>query len=139
MTTLHWLVYISANLIPQVRLKQEIARIVDRSSAGNGARGITGALIATPTHLAQYIEGPEDAVADLLGRIARDERHASLQVIDRGTRADRLFPDWHMAYVGGSVFVRGRLVEVLESALHGPFNQARQLIDLMLEFAPRPR
>lgn len=135
---LHWLVYISMNLIALNRLEREIAEIVEDSCVRNAARGITGALIATPTHLAQYMEGPGDVVADLLDRIGRDDRHANLRVIDRGTRADRLFPDWHMGYIGESVFVRRRVAELFEVASRRELTPADRLVDLMREFARPP-
>lgn len=60
------------------------------------------------------MEGPPTVVTHLLERIARDERHANLTVIERGTRADRLFSGWSMGYIGGSVFVRRRLIDLFE-------------------------
>ena len=135
--TLHWLLYISMNLIAPDRLEDEIGRIVDTACCKNGERGITGALIATQTHLAQYMEGPAETVADLLLRITADDRHANLHVIDRGTRPDRLFPNWHMGYVGGSVFVRHRVADVFDAAPGGGVMGADHVIDLMREFAPR--
>lgn len=136
--TLYWLAYISMNLIAPHRLEQEIAQLIGASCARNAALGITGALIATRTHLAQYMEGPGEAVDDLMGRIARDGRHKDLHVIDRGTRPDRLFPDWQMGYVGGSVFMRRRVADLFEAAPLSRVKRADQLIDLMREFARQP-
>lgn len=129
-----WLIYLSRSGIEPERLDREIAAIVAGSCARNEARGITGALIASPVHLAQYMEGPEDAVNGLVGRIRLDARHRDLRVIAFGERAERLFPHWSMAYAGGSTYVQRSLARLADDPAGAGFD-IDQVLTLMREFA----
>lgn len=131
---LAWLIYISKSSIDPSAMDAEIARIVARSCVRNEARGITGALIASPVHMAQYMEGPADAVDRLIGGISLDSRHRDVRVIATGERAGRLFPDWSMAYVGGSVYVRRSLARLVDPPADAQRAVAR-VLTLMREFA----
>lgn len=58
---------------------------------------ITGLLLYTPSHFLQVLEGEPRALGETMQRIARDPRHAELQVIDRREVDAREFGDWAMA------------------------------------------
>lgn len=65
----------------------------------NRAAGISGVLVYGDGLFLQVLEGPGDAVADVLARIARDPRHSDMTVILRTTRPAPDFAAWQMACV----------------------------------------
>jgi hypothetical protein len=135
MTTVKWLLYTSRINIPPDRVEAELAGVVARSCDRNLAGGVSGAMIATTTRVAQYVEGPDEAVADLMRRIEPDPRHAELQIVAAGERRERQFPGWGMHYVGGSVFVQRRIADAIEDSTMSGLMRADRLIALMREFA----
>lgn len=108
------LLYVSRStlLLPADR---QIENIVDVSRQRNALAGITGALLYSEVHFAQYVEGPEEAVNALLCRLARDDRHINMTVVQRSAAKRRLFPDWTLAYSGPSFLVE-KQVEPLFTA-----------------------
>ncbi len=65
----------------------------------NALDGVTGLLVFNGTHFLQIIEGADNAIDDLLGRLRRDPRHSGLEVRDERPIAQRSFPDWSMELV----------------------------------------
>lgn len=130
-----WLLCDSDNMIEPGRVDEEVRSIVTGSCARNERRGITGAMIATSSHFAQYMEGRESAVRALAETIARDKRLANLRHVASGTRSARLFPEWSMAYAGTSVFMRQRVADMIRRSTAPGTDGANSLIMLIREFA----
>ena len=102
-------------------LASDLNDIAETAQARNGTLGVTGLLLrghlevipGAPGEFVQWIEGPEDAVEDLFGRIESDPRHTDVEVLARGPldtilseshagtgfHGDRLFPAWSMGLV----------------------------------------
>jgi hypothetical protein len=59
---------------------------------------VTGMLLYGNGHLMQTIEGPDEAVTQLLDRIVDDERHHGIFVVINEPIAEREFPEWSMAF-----------------------------------------
>lgn len=96
------LLYISRNQIPEAAHAREIAKILAVSLANNRAHSITGALVSTPTHFAQILEGPRGAVNNLMTRIEADLRHSDIAIVARETLPQRSLPRWSLAHIGNS-------------------------------------
>ena len=96
-----WL-YVSLGTLPADRLEAEVQDIVAISRAWNADHGLSGALMATATHFAQWLEGPPDEVAWIRARISADPRHRELIALGEGPIAARRFADWSLAYAGGN-------------------------------------
>ena len=62
----------------------------------NALDGITGLLIHNGTHFLQILEGPHDAVEDLVDRLRRDPRHHGVEVRDDRTIEQSAFAGWSM-------------------------------------------
>ena len=76
-----------------------IRNILALSRRTNRMLDLTGCLTFTGRHFAQVIEGREEALADLLPRIAADRRHFEFRlVLDRAVTL-REYPLWSMAYL----------------------------------------
>lgn len=65
----------------------------------------------------QYLEGPQQAVLDLMGEIERDERHRVINVVQLGEIKTRLFPKWSMRYLNAAFFNMIHMEDVLEGVL----------------------
>jgi len=102
--TLCRLVYFSKNRIDggPGRIAAEVNAILAASRRNNPRGGITGALVFNRGIFAQVLEGPPDAVEALFERIQQDPRHGDVQVLSFNRDAQRLFPNWSMAYLGQS-------------------------------------
>lgn len=78
--------------------EEELTRLLAGARRHNAAVGVTGMLLYSEGSFLQLLEGEAAAVDDLLQRIARDSRHASLSVIIREPIARRSFGDWTMGF-----------------------------------------
>lgn len=78
-----------------------IQSILRASSVHNPLAGITGLLCSSRSHFLQVIEGPEQEVIALYGRVSQDPRHRNPVLLSIELVADRLFAGWSMAYIEG--------------------------------------
>jgi hypothetical protein len=74
--------------------------ILASSIRNNPKNNITGVLVATKTHFLQIMEGEYEALNETFERIARDERHDTLQLISFTEIKERQFTDWAMHGIG---------------------------------------
>ncbi len=75
-----------------------IAGIVAQSRQHNLRDGISGLLVAGGHRYLQVVEGPADAMARLVTRLRRDERHLGMSIlVDRPVKT-RAFDGWSMAF-----------------------------------------
>jgi hypothetical protein len=79
----------------------DLGRIVEVSRRRNERDRITGLLMFDGRHFAQWIEGPCDAMDDLLQRLRADPRHREVQVLwFESPGLGRRFPNWAFAHLG---------------------------------------
>lgn len=97
------LIYVS---LRQDRAEHDLDDILAVSDRRNREGGITGALVAGDRHFLQLLEGRRADLGRCFARIARDRRHADLQVVSAGEARHRLFPDWTMKVVEQSLAMR---------------------------------
>lgn len=76
----------------------DLFRLVEKSRAKNGPRGLTGMLLFRDGRFLQLLEGDEPAVRDCFSMVQRDPRHKSVQVLMTGTSEKRDFPEWTMGF-----------------------------------------
>ena len=127
------LLYISESAIELGKEQTEIKRILATAHAFNPSVGITGALVFTGTHFAQVIEGEEAAVSGLIASIARDNRHAHLNIVTRDPLTTRRFPDWSMAYNGPSQFVSRHVTRLMNYPSPAESSRAADWLAELLE------
>jgi len=72
---------------------QELASV---SSRNNAATGVTGLLLYGAGNFLQVLEGRKPVLEMLYKRICVDSRHESCELLHKGERDDRLFPNWNM-------------------------------------------
>lgn len=126
------LLYVSRSCLREAETDIEVRKIIAKARTRNECLGITGALIFTPTHFAQYFEGPCSAVDELFEKVKGDPRHKDVRIVCTAPYTGRYFSDWSMAYGGSSVFVSNLVKTALEDqrAASAP----AKLIRLMREF-----
>lgn len=108
--------------------KHEIAEIGEHSVRRNADDGITGVLLTLGSVFFQIIEGEDDAIDDLYGRVLRDDRHTDVICLGtESTASTRLFPDWSMNVVDLD-HLGGDAVRPLKLLL-GRMGEAQHIID----------
>ena len=112
MSGLQSLLFVSTSLIASADEAHEIEAILAIGEQRNAKLGVTGALVFTHRHFAEIIEGPADALAELMTSIRRDPRHADLSEVDCLGIDRPTFARWAMAYHGPATYV-GKRVEAL--------------------------
>lgn len=75
-----------------------LAGILTTARRNNPRHGITGALICRPDVYLQLLEGDAAPVGALYDRIAADDRHLEVTLLNRAEVPNRLFPDWAMLH-----------------------------------------
>lgn len=110
--------YISQSCIDFPSKAYMIGDIARSSKAWNRSVGITGALAFTESYFAQYIEGPEKPVGELVVKLLRDDRHGNIDIVKVESVSKRRFDDWSLAFSGPDVFTDAYLRPLLERDLH---------------------
>lgn len=93
------LIYRSHDRIPVEGRRAELGELFSQARSNNKRSGLTGALLLDGDHFVQTLEGEESVVRELFGRIERDPRNDSVEVLAAGPTGGRVFARWAMAQV----------------------------------------
>ena len=129
------LIYISRRTSPLAELGAEVNDIVTVARSRNKKLGVTGALVATPLHFAQVLEGPEAALKELMDSILRDKRHFITDIVDLDAKPHRDFAGWSLAYHGDSNYVSTMLSDAIAAPEFELKGHVEQILALMHMFA----
>jgi hypothetical protein len=102
MPGIYSLLYVSRRVGAPEDHDEDVAKIVEVSTTRNVELGITGALVGTPQHFSQILEGGREAVETLMRSIVADPRHTGVAVIETQELPERAFARWSMAHIGPS-------------------------------------
>jgi hypothetical protein len=127
------LLYASVSTLAAGEAEREIGRIVEVSRERNGERGITGTLVYNRARFAQILEGPVEAVDEIMASIVRDDRHEQVTVIDVVPATRRRFPGWSLCYAGESHYVDKHIRPLLEGGDRNDVVQLRQLLQALAD------
>ena len=78
---------------------EELLDILRVSRRNNEVGPVTGLLLYKDGNFMQVLEGPEEAVMNIFGKILRDTRHTDIIVISKEPITVREFADWRMAFL----------------------------------------
>lgn len=84
--------------------KDVLRELLKKSRSRNTDDGITGLLLyrfsedLEKGYFIQAIEGPEDVLDALWGRISHDKRHHTIITLAEGDQEERMFPNWSMGF-----------------------------------------
>jgi hypothetical protein len=89
-------VYVSSAVTPFSN--EEVQKLLIECRNNNAKLGITGLLLVKDGNFMQILEGPENAVRELVSKIHKDPRHVGVitlleELVDRSQ-----FPDWTMGF-----------------------------------------
>lgn len=132
------LLYVSRKMIPAGTDAATVAEMVDAAREKNARLDITGALVATKAHFAQILEGPADALSDLMDTICRDTRHADVMILREWALIVRTFASWSLAYSGPSSYMAGHMEKLVHMPPGDPTGQIDKVITLMTGLAAKP-
>ena len=92
------LCYYSTNLIKRSANlhDSELRKIVTAAGRNNRTLQITGGLMFNREYFGQVLEGGRSSVSELFCRIARDQRHRSLVIVEATVVDQRIFDRWSM-------------------------------------------
>jgi len=102
----------------------------------NEQRGVTGVLLFTGGHFAQYFEGSPEAVARTLADIERDPRHEAMRVLVRSPIGQRRCARWWMACLEQPG--ADDLVATLVSGAEAPPERVERLVARLIAAAGVP-
>jgi Sensors of blue-light using FAD len=108
------ILYVSRSRLSPWTGGRQLADIQYVSASRNNLYDITGVLIATPHHFAQFIEGDVRQLDAIMTSIRADPRHTDIDVADAPSSKERLFPTWRMARFGPGAFVNDNLRPLIE-------------------------
>nr|WP_314445523.1 BLUF domain-containing protein [uncultured Sphingomonas sp.] len=75
---------------------EQLKAVHEAAMSLNGIDGISGLLLFNGTHFLQWIEGPPDAIDELVERLRRDPRHSAFEIRDERMTDERMFGGWSM-------------------------------------------
>lgn len=75
-----------------------LADLLAQSRSSNHDHDLTGMLLYRRGRFFQVLEGPDDAVRDLMTKIRRDPRHTDVRVLLTEHLEERRFSEWTMGY-----------------------------------------
>jgi Sensors of blue-light using FAD len=93
------LIYSSHSRIDTDKAPTELGEIFATARRNNRELGVTGALVVADDWFAQTLEGEESVVRKLYERIATDDRHEEVTLLQATNVEDRTFGRWAMARV----------------------------------------
>ncbi|PZQ27768.1 MAG: blue light sensor protein, partial [Ectopseudomonas oleovorans] len=79
---------------------QLIRDILESSQRNNPIRGLTGILCCNADTFVQALEGPRTAINVLYNRLAEDNRHKDLTILDYEEIHVRRYANWSMGWAG---------------------------------------
>ena len=126
---------------PRPLSPDELLDILRVSRRNNAAVGVTGVLLYSGGNVMQVLEGPEAAVDEVYGRVARDPRHRGVLQLIRGPVAERSFPDWSMGFHHDETLSgedRAGVRSLLDLTADGP-DRARRLLASFRSLLPGER
>jgi hypothetical protein len=103
------LLYVSRSSQPPEEAQNELQAILAVSADRNMRSGITGALVHTGREFAQVLEGPDEAVVQVMGNIILDRRHKDVRILVTEQIEARSFPNWGMAQIVPSISIQAAI------------------------------
>ncbi len=116
-----------------------LKELYDASAKRNRQLGLTGYLSWKNGRFFQYLEGPENAIDEVLQAIHNDSRHKVLRTLQLGAIEQRRFSRWDMLNISGAgvpdIRIQDLIEDVMKSALGDMFaeTESRRIILEMLD------
>lgn len=122
-----WL-YVSTSALEEEHASAEVDRIQSAALIRNSELGLTGVLIFSGRHFAQFLEGPGAGLEIMKASILRDYRHTSALTLQSISTERRRYGRWALAYSGRATVIDGVLSRALRK------QEGRELLNYMDHF-----
>ena len=122
-----YLFYISRSLATPEQVEQILTLSRDR----NQQRGLTGVLLFTGGHFAQFLEGSAPVLAATMATIEADPRHEAVTRLIESDITQRRFADWTMGFLESTG--ADDLIQQLLAMPEVPAERAGRILKLMFE------
>lgn len=132
------LMYVSQALLRPEEADEAVADIVQVSTARNASLDVTGALLFTGDRFAQWLEGEESAVLELMSRIRRDVRHTGIIMLQQGPANRRRFANWSLAYHGRSTYAAATVERAADEGADIAVGKLTRLLEELTRLPQRP-
>lgn len=111
----------------------QVFSIVSASSRNNPARGVTGFLMFHHGRFFQLVEGEKQDLDGLMQVLHKDDRHHTIEILDRAQITGRLFERWRMKRISAGGSLSDASFDELRSALpEGP--RSERILELVESF-----
>ena len=112
----------------------ELDALTASASSFNRTAGVTGVLLFDGARYLQYLEGPEDGVSSVYGRVVRATRHAQLEELAKDVIGLRQFPYWPMKLFQVDPIALGAIAHASwDGFTRSPIAGRRGAVDLLTE------
>ena len=128
------LIYCSRNRLQgsPAEVRRELQDILAAARRNNARLEVTGSLLYNAGSFAQILEGPPDSIQRIFETIQRDARHGEVTVIRSEYAPERQFPNWSMAFAGGSSFEGAPdATDAFEAVFAGAASGGEQMLTLL--------
>ena len=112
----------------------EINEILEKSKVNNAKLSVTGMLFFDEKYFIQVLEGNRDQVSELMLKIAKDERHHDVVLVDISEISSRKFTKWNMVYAGGAQIDNKDLMQFSPSESFDPSRLTKNNFVDMINF-----
>lgn len=76
----------------------QLVDLLRQARSDNSLSDVTGVLLYSGGNFIQTLEGPEDAVDEVMAKVLDDPRHAGVLVVRREAIEERDFAEWSMGF-----------------------------------------
>jgi len=92
--------------VSRAGLALDLDALVEKAALANQGFGVSGLLLQENGVILQVLEGPRTAIAPLFLRIASDQRHFDVTLIEARPIDELCFPRWGMTLLDGALKTR---------------------------------
>ncbi|MEE4203170.1 MAG: BLUF domain-containing protein [Halieaceae bacterium] len=134
------LIYSSVSCLKEAgeNIEHGVTRVISQSFINNKRRGVTGILLHANGLFLQLLEGPDAAIEEAMGYIARDQRHKDVCVISKRPVDYYSLPYSPMASAGINESLPADVTRAIAAARSdAPGNAAKVVRDYLLSQAKR--
>ncbi len=115
---------------------EALEQILRASQKNNKEMGISGVLCYDPTFFMQCLEGPREAVNEIYARIAIDQRHKNLVLLEYTDIEEPLFGEWTMKFLRPDILDKQTLNKFSTGGRLNPFElngtQSREFLSALV-------
>ena len=132
---IHRVSYCSLSAVAIEKSHAQIVNIMDVARARNTGLNLTGALTLVKELFYQVLEGPPQAISEVLGSIKRDPRNTGIVMLSEVNDSRRMFAEWSMHFAPPFSNDREHAYELLRQVRDGGQARSDEMIALLYSWS----